>query len=286
MLKELVITRDGIKTHDKVQVAIDRLRSFEPSDGYWLAFSGGKDSIVIKELANMANVKYDAHYNLTTVDPPELVQYIRREHPDVIFDLPKESMWQLIVRKGVPPMRHMRYCCEALKEGGGDGRVVVTGVRWAESVNRKKNRGLVNIGTKKNQIILNNDNDESRRMVESCYTKQKTLVNPIIDWTDADVWTFIEARNLPYCELYDQGFSRLGCIGCPLQGSQGMIRDFERWPKYKDAYIRAFDRAIKRRIADGLGSMFTNGQEQFDWWVTGKKAGKQMDGQINMWEEL
>lgn len=52
MLKELVITRDGIKTHDKVQVAIDRLRSFEPSDGYWLAFSGGKDSIVIKELKN------------------------------------------------------------------------------------------------------------------------------------------------------------------------------------------------------------------------------------------
>ena len=42
--------------------------------GYWLAFSGGKDSIVLHRLAEMAGVKFDAHYGLTTIDPPELVQ--------------------------------------------------------------------------------------------------------------------------------------------------------------------------------------------------------------------
>lgn len=62
---------------DKVEVAIDRLKSFEPEEGYHLAFSGGKDSVVIKALADMAQVKYDAHYNLTSVDPPELVQCFR-----------------------------------------------------------------------------------------------------------------------------------------------------------------------------------------------------------------
>ena len=58
---------------NKIEVAIDRIKHFEPSEGYYLAFSGGKDSIVCKELLNMAGVKYDAHYNHTTVDPPELI---------------------------------------------------------------------------------------------------------------------------------------------------------------------------------------------------------------------
>lgn len=47
---------------DFVEVAIERLKAFEPEEGYYLAFSGGKDSVVIKELANIAGVKYDAHY--------------------------------------------------------------------------------------------------------------------------------------------------------------------------------------------------------------------------------
>lgn len=41
---------------DKVQTAIDRFKSFEPEEGYYLAFSGGKDSVVIKALADMADL--------------------------------------------------------------------------------------------------------------------------------------------------------------------------------------------------------------------------------------
>ena len=83
--------------------------------------------------------------------------------------------------------------------------------------------------------MLNLDNSESRRAVEICYRTQKTLVNPIIDWEDDDVWEFLnEVVKVPHCRLYDEGLSRLGCIGCPLQGSNGMIKDFERYPKYKE----------------------------------------------------
>ena len=133
---------------DIVQVAIDRLKTFEPEDGYYLAFSGGKDSVVIKTLADMAGVKYDAHYNLTSVDPPELVHFIK-SFDDVIIERPKDkdgkqiTMWNLIPPKKLPPTRIARYCCEALKEGGGEGRFTVTGVRWAESARRKNNRGGV-----------------------------------------------------------------------------------------------------------------------------------------------
>lgn len=145
-------------TVDKVQIAIDRLKNFEPPDGYYLAFSGGKDSVVVKKLCDIAGVEYDAHYRVTSVDPPELVQFIRDVYPDVSRDVPKDkngnpiTMWTLIPKKLMPPTRLVRYCCAALKETGGVGRVTVTGVRWDESVNRKKNQGLITFATKAKTI--------------------------------------------------------------------------------------------------------------------------------------
>ena len=149
-------TMDGVV--DKVQIAIDRLRNFEPPEGYYVAFSGGKDSVVVKKLCDLAGVKYDAHYRVTSVDPPELVQFIRDTYPDVSRDVPKDkdgnpiTMWTLIPKKLMPPTRLARYCCAQLKETGGNGRVTVTGVRWSESVNRKKNQGLVTFTTKAKTI--------------------------------------------------------------------------------------------------------------------------------------
>lgn len=140
------ITLEGHR--DKVEEAVSLLRDFEPAEGYYLAFSGGKDSCVVKALCDMAGVKYEAHYSVTSVDPPELVRFIRKHHPDVIFDVPHYNdgrpitMWNLIPKKKMPPTRLARYCCAVLKETGGKGRVVLTGVRWAESINRTKNRGL------------------------------------------------------------------------------------------------------------------------------------------------
>ena len=231
-------------TIDKVQVAIDRLKAFEPPEGYYLAFSGGKDSITIKRLADLAGVQYDAHYNVTTVDPPELVQFIREVHPDVTWDKPSHSMWQAIVNHGCPPTRLMRYCCEELKERGGDGRLVVTGVRWAESPRRR-----------------------TRQMVEPCYTGRKHYLHPIIDWTDADVWAFIRQENLPYCQLYDEGFARLGCVMCPMGDTRQMARDALRWPKYHAAYLRAFGRMLHARDAAGKETAWQTAEDVMHWWV-------------------
>lgn len=273
---------DGkIIVYDKVQVAIQRLRSFEPPDGYWLAFSGGKDSVVIKALADMAGVKYEAHYSLTTVDPPELVRFIRT-FDDVVIDKPKETMWQLIVRKRMPPTRIVRYCCECLKESNGKGRITITGIRWAESARRKNNRNLINIGTRK-RLVLNDDNDESRRIVEQCYRTQKTLINPIIDWSDNEVWQFIGEYKLSYCSLYDDGWKRLGCIGCPMARQDA---EFARWPQYKKLYIHAFDRMIAKRILDGMPTEWKNGQECFDWWIgNAEPTDDAIDGQIDMFDD-
>ena len=258
-------------TINKVEIAINRLKSFEPPDGYFLAFSGGKDSQCIYHLAEMAGVKFDAHYSVTSVDPPELIRHMKKYYPDVIWDYHRwpdgrrKTMWNIIEAHTIPPTRQARYCCSELKETGGKGRVVVTGVRWAESAKRKAIHGVAEIRTtakklhkqaeegdsvvkktkRGDSIVFMDDNSTSRNMVEQCYAKKKTTVNPIIDWTEEDVWEFLnEVVKVPHCELYDEGFTRLGCIGCPLQGRKGMLRDFERWPRYKQKYIKAFDRMI------------------------------------------
>lgn len=136
---------------DKVKTAIERIRAFCPDEGYFVAFSGGKDSVTIKALCDLANVQYDTHYNVTTVDPPELVRFIRHKYPETVLDIPKFTMRRLIIKKLFPPTRLQRYCCEFLKEQNGVGRVTMTGVRWAESQNRRNNQGLVTIIGNKNE---------------------------------------------------------------------------------------------------------------------------------------
>ncbi len=261
---------------NKIEVAIDRIKYFEPPEGYYLAFSGGKDSIVCKELLNMAGVKYDAHYNNTTVDPPELIYYMREHHKDIIVENPKMTMWELIPKKKMPPTRQVRYCCEVLKEGGGEGRFVVTGVRWAESVRRKNSRQAVEFDSygsqakkaiERRKIFAMNDNDERRKMIENCQIKGKHILNPIVDWEDQDVWNFIKLRNLPYCELYDQGYDRLGCVGCPLANKKQIKKEFKKYPKHKQNYIKAFERMLEERKKANLSTEWETGEEVFKWWI-------------------
>ena len=189
--------------------------------------------------------------------------------------------------------------------------MTVTGVRWAESVNRQKNQGLVTLmckkhderledsnafkGTKRGGLILVNDNEDSRRLVEQCYKRHKTTINPIIDWTERDVWEFIRAHKIPYCELYDEGYHRLGCIGCPMAGVHRREQDFVRWPKYKDAYLRAFQKMIDLRIERHkkdpskpvwrqMGSDYgqPTAKDVFNWWMEYDI----LPGQMNWFEDF
>lgn len=244
---------------DKVATAIERLKTFEPAEGYYLAFSGGKDSVVLYRLAEMADVKFDAHYHITNVDPPELVQFIKRSYPAVSRDRPPLSMWKLIVKNKFPPLRRIRYCCQELKEQGGDGRIVLTGVRWAESARRRR-----------------------RQMTEQCLRGGNiAFVNPIIDWATSEIWEFIRKFDVPYCSLYDEGFTRLGCVLCPM--SNNPQRDIDRWPRIAAQYLRTFDKVIAIRDAEGKPTKFKTGRELFDWWIRRNTHG-QLQGQAVLFE--
>lgn len=274
----------------KEKTAIERLRAFEPeTEPYHLCYSGGKDSDVIRILAQLAGVKHEIHHNLTSADAPETVRYVK-SIPDVIIDIPHDkdgnrvSMWSLIVKKGMPPTRLKRYCCSELKEKGGKGRMKITGVRAAESAKRKANGGLIKILGKPKTVqkmaenlgadyaippagglVMNMDNEESRRLVEHCYRTTSTMLNPIIDWTDSDVRDFLKHYGCESNPLYQCGRKRIGCIGCPMQSGKGMIQDFERYPKYKNLYIRAFDRMLKAHSE--IEYTWKSGVDVFDFWT-------------------
>lgn len=128
--------------------------------------------------------------------------------------------------------------------------------------------------------FLNNDNDEARAFTESCFRKKKTILNPIINWSDEDVWEFIRKYDVPYCKLYDEGFTRLGCIGCPMNRHREDA--FRRYPKYKQMYLKAFARMEKERERKGL-KLYGGADAVMDWWLDdNSKPDSIIEGQIEM----
>ena len=273
---------------EKERRAIEVLKAFEPEDGYHLCYSGGKDSDCIRILADLAGVKHELHHNLTTADAPETVRYVK-SIPNIIIDKPEISMWRLIEKKMIPPTRVARYCCEVLKERNGGGKLKITGVRKRESARRAKQGGLVKIigkpatiekkavelgaevgKTNGSGLILNMDNDPSRRLVEHCYRTTSTMVNPIIEWSDTDVWDFLKAHGCKSNPLYECGLKRIGCIGCPMAG-KNRYAEFERWPKYRAMYVAAFDRMLEARRRAGKkerpNTPWFDGESVMRWWL-------------------
>ena len=151
----------------------------------------------------------------------------------------------------------------------GKGRFIATGVRWAESVARKKNRGTLEVlhSDRKKSLILANDNDEDRRLFETCQMKGKRVVNPIVDWNEADVLDYVAVEKIPMNPLYCEGFRRVGCVGCPMAGGKTQAMEFARYPKIKAAYIRSFDRMLEMRKKRELPGQWRSGVDVFHWWM-------------------
>lgn len=271
---------------DILNKAIERLKVGEQTSlTYYgkplmICYSGGKDSDVLIELAKTANINFEVVHSHTTADAPETVRYIRKKFRELeLENIPcsisyptykgnPTSMWDLIVQKKMPPTRIIRYCCAVLKETSGKGRAIATGVRWAESIKRKNNRGIyedIN-KSKDKRIILNNDNDDKRRWFERCELKAKTVINPIIDWTDVDVLDFLKEQKCELNPLYGCGFNRVGCIGCPMAGKK-RYNEFRRYPKYEQLYLHAFDRMLEARRAADMNDKWQAARDVFRWWL-------------------
>ncbi len=253
--------------------------------------SGGKDSAICREIVRRSGIPYEVQHNLTTADAPQTIYYIRENFKRLeeegipcqvnypFYKGQRVTMWTLIPIKKFPPTRLQRYCCQILKETGGQGRFIITGVRWAESVKRKNNRGIYETFTSdpSKKIILNNDNDERRQLFESCTLKGKRICNPIVDWKDRDVWDYIQSEKLFINPLYDMGFFRVGCIGCPMAGKIRW-REFAMFPTYQHAYKKAFGKMLDRIHAGGLETRWKTAEDVFSWWM----EEEQVEGQMQL----
>lgn len=245
--------------------------------------SGGKDSSVCVELAIRAGIPFEVQHNHTTADAPETVRFVRQEFARLenlgvkctikypTYKGKRTSMWSLIPQLLIPPTRAMRYCCTVLKENSCNDRMIVTGVRWAESTKRKNLRGIFEkiVSNKDKSIITRTDSDSLSELFAPCKLKAKRIVNPIVDWSDADVWNFLHDSKAPVNPLYECGMSRVGCVGCPMAGKR-RYAEFRRWPAYEKLYILAFEKMLeerKRRGTQGTDNDWETGQEVFRWWM-------------------
>lgn len=260
---------------------------YAPEKGFYLAFSGGKDSQAIYHVAKMAGVKFEAHMNLTSVDPPQVIRFVRSQYPDVIMHKPIDSIFHLAIKKGLPTQK-MRWCCAVLKEGGGAGMATIIGIRHAESSRRskrnevemrgKKYSGDINGFQEYREEILENKNrrniakgtgyekyDPKSDTTTTCMAKKDSLlISPIIDWTEDDVWYFLnEVARVPHCELYDQGWNRIGCIGCPMVNKKQWNREDKIWPHVKRNWIKVCQ---IRMEAGKIPAGFLSAEEYYEWW--------------------
>ena len=252
--------------------------SYDAMGGYFLAFSGGKDSQCLYHVAKLSGVKFVAHMNLTSVDPPEVIRFVKQQYPDVHFIKPKKSIYQYAVEKQILPTQRVRWCCNEYKEHAGAGKVTLIGIRHAESSRRAKRNeveisnqafsgtleGLDEYREKRNSKKRKSKNNKSvsivtasgERTLGCLYGKETLLISPIIHWTFADVWEFLNKLGVAHCELYDQGYTRIGCICCPMSSLKQKRKELARYPHVKRNWIKAI-KAIRS------GGVF---KREYIWW--------------------
>lgn len=256
----MINDKDLVTGRTKYETAIERIKTFCGGKRTLVAFSGGKDSQACYHLCRDAGISFSAQYSITRFEPPELMNFVRKYYPDVTFRRAyKCSLVKQIEKMGLPN-RMMRWCCEAKHKKTEGFDIAVIGVRAQESSRRAKNwRGF------------------GRKQDGSWY------VCPIIDWSEDEVWEYLNSKGVPHCSLYDEGYRRIGCVCCPLVPSK-MRSDAKRYPKIAKMLLAGLRKHWEYSVARGGVTKrgkkmkildFGTPEQAFEYWLDNGFTAKQ-----------
>ena len=243
--------------------------SMNPNQGYWLGFSGGKDSVVLLSLAKLSGVKFHAEYNVVGNDAPSTVYFIREKFPEVHFWHPKEKFIPLVRKKGLPTMQR-RFCCERTKEAGGKGEVVLTGVRAEESRKRAAYSEVEIFSRRKEHEGKDHSRDVEwlKEVEHQCLKGQdRVMVRPLLNWTEDDIWEYIHRYRLPINPNYAT-CGRVGCMFCPFAGRA----QIEGYMKEYPGFFRAVMNALHEFWKKSPEHIFPSPEKYYDWWLSKKSV--------------
>ena len=287
---------------NKIQYSVELIRKaeklaliYDQENGFYNTFSGGKDSQALYYIVKMSGVKFQTHINFTSVDPADVVRFVKTQYPSVIRHKPQISIYKKAIEIGLLPTMTKRWCCKEYKEGGGAGKVNLIGIRREESVKRSK-RNEVEVSAKKFSGNIDEFNEWSNKQIERkrkrisknqdefslkndnevrCINgKDSIIISPIFDWTQKDVWYFLNnIIKAPHCKLYDEGQTRIGCIMCPMRSLKQTKKDIEKFPYIKKKWIDTIKEMRKNGIFDYKYTENPNATEDeiaeniFDYWI-------------------
>jgi phosphoadenosine phosphosulfate reductase len=228
-------------------VIIQKYRKHEP---FQLCFSGGKDSIVLLDLAKRAGVKFDGFMHTTGIDVPEVINLVRKEYPEIKM-VKANNFWKLVKKNGTPSL-FRRWCCRLLKEHTIIGHShLLIGTRGEES-HRRSHYSQV---TKK---------------------KKNTSIYPLLYWPEWAIWEYIYENNLPYPKKIYEHFDRVGCIVCPFRNAKNHARYRELFPKQFTMFEKCARIWWERKVLAGAVPKDTFENKIHEWY--------QNYGKISYWE--
>lgn len=255
---------------DKIEHSIDVIRKAEPlalqfyEKGFYLCFSGGKDSQCLYHVAVLAGVKFEANMNMTSIDPPQVVKFVKKNYPDVVKHAPEINFYNLIIKKKSLPFATKRFCCDILKERGGANTVSLIGIR-AEESKKRASRNELEITRRKLSVSFDQFDEHKEKMITCVGGKDKVLISPILAWTSENVWEFLNKLGVPHCELYDQGHERIGCLFCPMS----RIREMRMFPEKFPHQTKKFKDAIRKLCEMGKYQALNSDPELvFEWYLS------------------
>lgn len=230
---------------DKILRTFEILKScYNKAVPFHLAFSGGKDSIVLADLVKKFEFKHRLYFYNNPLLAPDTIQFIRQNYPDTIKLNPKYNFYELVAKKGILPTRMTRYCCEYFKEAHNSDSLILTGIRNDESSNRT--------------------NRKEREIIKTPGSKPyKGLCNPIINWTEADIYIYIQQQGLQLPDSYKH-LSRNGCIGCPMSCKR-TYEIFVLYPKFRHVWKKAAEIAYSKFK---FKEKFTSSDDLLKWYLT------------------